>query len=333
MATKTVVCPECGAAAAPGRYACADCGALLAAVSVQPRTWAPEDVLDGPAEAPARDASGADEGSQDSAPAAVGVAVAIAEPPAPPMAEPAPPDGEAVAEPSWPDQPWDPIQAQSSVLVQAHATLEDDSDADEGADEPARPAWSAASARADGAGILDAPIRTPAGSYLPPTAVLASLDETAAAAAPSAAPRSAGRSAALLESIQLTNDAPGRVIAAGAALATVGFVLPWVGSLSSAASLTGYFTLWGLAGPGHWLVAAAVLALGALAAAPGRLAGRSFRLPSVGIGALLFGLVWPYAFGGGPSLGALAALVGAGLLVAGGLLDRRSTSRPAAPAG
>ena len=39
MATKTAVCPECGAAAGPGRYACAECGALLAAVGTMPRSW------------------------------------------------------------------------------------------------------------------------------------------------------------------------------------------------------------------------------------------------------------------------------------------------------
>ena len=37
MATKTVVCPECGAPADPDRYACAECGALLAAVGPAPR--------------------------------------------------------------------------------------------------------------------------------------------------------------------------------------------------------------------------------------------------------------------------------------------------------
>jgi len=39
MATKTIACPECGAAVAPGRFACAECGALVAAVGMVPRTW------------------------------------------------------------------------------------------------------------------------------------------------------------------------------------------------------------------------------------------------------------------------------------------------------
>ena len=37
MATKTVVCPECGSEAERGRYACSECGALLAAVAMAPR--------------------------------------------------------------------------------------------------------------------------------------------------------------------------------------------------------------------------------------------------------------------------------------------------------
>src|SRR5438876_2270371 len=34
MATKTIVCPECQAPAAPGRYACEQCGALLASLAL-----------------------------------------------------------------------------------------------------------------------------------------------------------------------------------------------------------------------------------------------------------------------------------------------------------
>ena len=37
MATKTIVCPECRALVVPGRYACAQCGALLASVALTPR--------------------------------------------------------------------------------------------------------------------------------------------------------------------------------------------------------------------------------------------------------------------------------------------------------
>src|SRR4051812_22662144 len=44
MATKTLACPECGSEAAPGRYACTECGALLNGVAVRPRLPAPQPV-------------------------------------------------------------------------------------------------------------------------------------------------------------------------------------------------------------------------------------------------------------------------------------------------
>ena len=44
MATKTVVCPECGSGAVPGRFACPECGALVAAVGGAPRRATSEDV-------------------------------------------------------------------------------------------------------------------------------------------------------------------------------------------------------------------------------------------------------------------------------------------------
>src|SRR5215207_1372679 len=83
MATKTVVCPECGSPAARGRYSCSECGALLASVGMQPRTppaagvapaGAPfvpvEEVYDGTA-ATNRDAYFDDEPISDDAPLAM----------------------------------------------------------------------------------------------------------------------------------------------------------------------------------------------------------------------------------------------------------------------
>src|SRR5258705_858455 len=37
MATKLLVCPECGEAVGPGRFACASCGTVLASVAGAPR--------------------------------------------------------------------------------------------------------------------------------------------------------------------------------------------------------------------------------------------------------------------------------------------------------
>src|SRR5262245_8738856 len=63
MATTTVVCPQCGAPAAPGRFACLACGALLASLGAAPRPAhpaarrasrrsAPAETVDDPADDP-----------------------------------------------------------------------------------------------------------------------------------------------------------------------------------------------------------------------------------------------------------------------------------------
>ncbi|HEY8988200.1 MAG TPA: hypothetical protein VIM39_04200, partial [Candidatus Limnocylindrales bacterium] len=61
MATKTIVCPECQAPAAPGRFACAHCGALLASVAVTARTYGPTAGDDAPDGIVAAESMSADE--------------------------------------------------------------------------------------------------------------------------------------------------------------------------------------------------------------------------------------------------------------------------------
>jgi hypothetical protein len=134
------------------------------------------------------------------------------------------------------------------------------------------------------------------------------------------------------DALDLSADRPRRVIAAGAGLTAVGFLLPWAGSLLGAGSMSGYFAQWGLAGPGHWLILFAVIALAGIAVAPGPLASRSLLVLSVAVGALLVGLVWPYVVGGFGSIGAWTVLVGALVIAAGGLLDRSSRHGPEDPA-
>src|SRR5690349_14211999 len=99
MATKTVVCPECGEAAAPGRYACADCGALLAAVGTFARRWEESETLPEPEPA----VVAASPSAFVPAPAAAAASELVAAPveaTAPPPVEPiaaAAPDAVAVA--------------------------------------------------------------------------------------------------------------------------------------------------------------------------------------------------------------------------------------------
>jgi hypothetical protein len=127
-----------------------------------------------------------------------------------------------------------------------------------------------------------------------------------------------------LDSVHLTGDISRRVVAAGAGLSALGLVLPWVNTLPGANPVTGYLDRWGLAGPGLWLVFVGLLGLATIAGSSGRTASWPIGLASVATGAFLIGLVWPYIIGGfGRSIGVGVVLVGAVVLAAGGLLDRR----------
>jgi hypothetical protein len=182
--------------------------------------------------------------------------------------------------------------------------------------------------------------RVPAGSYLPPSAVLPPGDAVAAASATNgrAAPlngavaaggatvESARVSAAeRLAQLGLPADTPRRVVGIGAVVAALGFLLPWAAVLAGSGLLGGYWTQWGMAGPGHWIVMVLLVGLAVLSLVDGRLSSVSVGLPAVAIAALLLGLSWPYLFGFlGKAAGIWVVLFGAILLAAGGLLDLRA---------
>jgi hypothetical protein len=411
MATKTVVCPECGSAVAPGRYACDECGALLAAVAGAHR----------PRRTKAASADDAELGSAaepgpaiEADPAPVVETASVGEPaveasaavwaPAAPGSEVAEPvvigvSPEAVAEPvageeeEAESEPFDehaPIAAARASRVpdvlhdmpaEARDETTDDDVADEAGDpgarvtnvesgtlpaaappadamdspapaEPPAPSWPPAGDR----GPIAAPVRrTPAGSYLPPSAVLPPLDGPApaaaapglmssgvalAAAVPAAGPSGSGVSAGdrigrgadalseALGSMRVTADASRRAVAVGAGLAAVGILLPWIGVFQGQNPLTAYFDRWGLAGPGVWLVLIALVALAAVAGSSGRPAAWPVGLPGVVMGAFLVGLTWRYVAGGFSFIGVWVVLVGAIVLaVAGGLEQRARHAR------
>jgi hypothetical protein len=188
-----------------------------------------------------------------------------------------------------------------------------------------------------------AAIRTPAGAYLTPSAVLPPLD---APNAGSGHPADSGsdsrgtvtgkaRVASLAESLDalgITGDAPRRVIGLGAAMAALGFLLPWAEVVIGSGLAGSYWARWGMAGPGHWIIVAALVALAVLGLARSdRLSELRLGLPAVGLGALLVGLVWPYLFGViGHAVGVWLVLFGAIVLAVGGLLDfrRHATATP-----
>jgi hypothetical protein len=111
----------------------------------------------------------------------------------------------------------------------------------------------------------------------------------------------------------------------GAFVGMLGFLLPWAAVGPGTALLDYYWIVWGLAGPGHWIVAAALIALAGLAVSSGRLARVPLGLAAVALAALLLGLSWSSLFGY-PSwaVGIWVVLAGAILLAAGGLLDLRA---------
>jgi hypothetical protein len=181
--------------------------------------------------------------------------------------------------------------------------------------------------------------RVPAGSYLPPSAVLPPGEAAAAATAhartelPNGAQPS-GRvttgstpvsAAERLAQLGLPADTPRRVVGIGAVVAALGFLLPWAAVLAGSGLLGDYWTQWGMAGPGHWIVVALLVGLAVLSLVDGRLATVSVGLPAVAIAMLLVGLSWPYLFGFlGKAAGIWVVLFGAILLAAGGLLDLRA---------
>jgi hypothetical protein len=182
--------------------------------------------------------------------------------------------------------------------------------------------------------------RVPAGVYLPPSAVLPSGEALPIAGATNGRPAtvpavpdaatsdgaSKGVSAAdRLAQLDLPEDTPRRVVAIGAVVAALGFLLPWSTSPTGSDLLGDYWVRWGMAGPGAWIVVALLIGLAGLTLAGGRLASAPVGLPGVALAMLLLGLSWPYLFGvPGRTVGIWVVLAGVILLAVGGLLDMRA---------
>jgi hypothetical protein len=113
----------------------------------------------------------------------------------------------------------------------------------------------------------------------------------------------------------------GWLFVAGAAFSAVGFLLPW-GQVMIGSSGVGYFDRWGLAGPAHVLLVLGLLVVLALALVRNDVpVWIRTGLTGLGLGALLFGLVWPYLIGPlGSGPGALIVAVGSAALAVSGIL-------------
>jgi len=126
------------------------------------------------------------------------------------------------------------------------------------------------------------------------------------------------------------SDAGGKVVAIGAWVAAIGFLLPWSNLVIGAEGAGGYINSWGLATITHLPVLLFALAVGLVMILPRRPAPwlTGGMLPVV-LGGLLLGLAWPYLVGGlggqvglfVEALAAIAMIVGGGLRLAPGRND------------
>jgi hypothetical protein len=255
-----------------------------------------------------------------------------------------------------------PLAAASRLAAQPDV-LHDLAEADPVDHEPAPadgPSWPPPGDR----GVVAAPEpRTPAGAYLPPSAVLPPLDAPlglpsvrAAAVAGSVAAQAGavpppsgnvpagvadaaptGRAnrglaglSGLLGPLRITTSASRPAIAMGAGLASLGLVLPWVNTLPGGNPFANYFDRWGLVGPGGWIPLAGLVALLLVAAGWGRVVSWPIGLPAVAASAFLAGLLFRYVFGGfGWAIGIWFSVVGAIVLLIGGVLERSARHEPA----
>lgn len=117
--------------------------------------------------------------------------------------------------------------------------------------------------------------------------------------------------------------AAGWLMVVGAAVAILGFMLPWSRTVIGAEGVGTYFDTWGIANPSHALVVLGLAAALGLAVVANRIP-TWIRTCCVGLllGGLLIGLTWPYLFGPlGAGPGVIAILVGGVLLAGAGVLD------------
>ena len=351
MSSQPIVCAACDAPVPFGRLSCPACGELLASVAGAPRTQAARATTK---RAPKRAGTTAVPPIlTDVPPPAVAVAEARLAGTEAIGWDPAVPDAGAGVDPSdrdlleWPvaGSEADPRSRAGSISAigaagaagppsaatngshltgpQAAAAVPVPGGASAAAS-PAAP-W-ATSAMAPGAYVPPPVVAIPAGPPAPARAWAGQTSTdgvTAEGGEPRATPSELLDAARLPEFI-------GWLAVAGAALAAVGFVLPWGISVIGARGVD-YFDRWGLAGPYHPIVFVSLLGLLGLSLVrnPIPLWVR-VGLPGLGLGALLIGLIWPYLVGlTGTGPGALVVTIGAAALVAAGLAAL-STDRHAA---
>ena len=337
MATPTAACPECGTATSPGRYTCAACGSFLEGVRVAPRSWEPEGAtvaIDDPAPGPAEAATSAGPAASwehdPEVDSAAGPSVDVRAVEWPSFDDARSVLSESVASPVWPRalEPAEPAPSPAEAPAPAQVA-------------PQAPSLAPAPASAAALQPLPAPEpRVPAGSWLPPSALLTGLDDSNVTASAVAVPR-ASRPSLQVASARDWLAALGtrerrwatarQAIAVGAAIGVFGFLLPWANA--SPGSLVAVWTsVWGLVFPGSWLIVLAVAGFGLLAASSGRLAAIPLGVPSIALASMLLGLIWPTLIGASSRpIGIIVVFVGAVVVGAGGIIHLGARHEAATP--
>jgi hypothetical protein len=136
-----------------------------------------------------------------------------------------------------------------------------------------------------------------------------------------------------LDAARLVETA-GWFVIVGAAMAVLGFLLPWSRVVIGARSYGGYLDAWGLASPSHVLVLAGLLAALALGVVRSPVpAWLRTGVLGIGLGGVLIGLAWPYVVGPlGADIGvSLTTFGGLALLIGGGVASWATRHAPADP--
>lgn len=297
MAIKTIDCVECGESVTYGRLSCPACGALLASVARGQRV----PVTPGPSSAAE---------SVVAAQPALAAASSV-------MADPAGTESSLVAEPS--------ALAEPSLATEAAAPRpEVDPTPWPSLFEPERT-------------LAPRPYRAaiaqPPSGYRPPAFSLATAGP-AWADATVAAPPSAVVMPGTGRATELRVIDPARFVEiagwfaiVGAAMAVLGFLLPWSRIIIGSSGVGGYFNTWGLASPTHVFVFIGLLVVLGLEIMRVRIpAWLRTGVPGLILGGLLVGLVWPYAIGPvGADVGAVVVGLGGLALVIGGVVASWAT--------
>lgn len=297
MTGRSIQCGACGADVPYGRLSCPACGELLASVAGGRRHATTGGAADGEAKHPAT--SDLDSGARS--------------------------DAASLPAPSWAPRA-EASTGAASYLAEHDAPDDGPGTRDDRTQAPDASTFlrPAANDSVPGAYVPPGPpAATPAG---PPALARAwgpLEQEVRRGAWPGTSPEPAQPAVSRMARLGVgrVRDASVWLAVAGAALSLAGFLLPWSTSVIGASGV-GYFDRWGFAGPGHPLVALALLVMLTLGILVNPIPTwiRS-GIAGLVLGALLFGLTWPYVFAlSGGQAGSLAVMGGAALLLLAGVV-------------